>query len=165
MVQTKVIRFECARWKLPNGTTITEEVPNGYRGSHFGPELRSHVIYQSHQNRVPQEKIKKELNDRGILVSEGQINTILLDAAQELSEEKEQILKEGKNSDHIHVDDTGARNKAINGFSTIIGNEFFSYLKSTNSKSRENFLKVLNGNNSLMLDSRRACLKKNYSDS
>jgi len=149
-IQTKVIRFECARWMFADGTTITEELPKGYKGYHFGPELRSQIIYQSHHNRVPQEKIRQELNDKGVLISEGQISAILLDAAQELAEEKEQILEEGKKSNHLHADDTGARNKAINGFSTVIGNEFFSYLKSTNSKSRENFLKILNGSDNLL---------------
>jgi hypothetical protein len=90
------------------------------------------------------------LNDKGILISEGQINKILLATAQELSSEKEKILEEGKKSNHLHTDDTGSRNKAINGYSTIIGNAFFSYLKSTNSKSRENFLIILNGSNELL---------------
>ena len=99
---------------------------------------------------MPQEKIKKELNDKGISISEGQINSILLNTAQEFSEEKEQILEEGKKSNHLHVDDTGARNKATNGHSTVVGNDFFSYLKSSDSKSRENFLKILNGLDNLL---------------
>lgn len=144
-----MIRFKCARWELEDGSTITEEVPSGYKGHHFGPELRSHVIYQNQHNRVPQEKIKKELNDKGIAISEGQINTILSMTAQEFSSEIEQVLAEGIKSSHVHTDDTGARNKAVNGFSTIIGNEFFSYLKSSDSKSRENFLKTLQGQKNL----------------
>jgi len=84
------------------------------------------------------------------LISEGQISAILLNSAQELSHEKEQILSEGRKSNHLHADDTGGRHKAINGFSTIIGNEFFSYLKSTASKSRDNFLKILNGKDKLL---------------
>jgi hypothetical protein len=43
------------------------------------------------------------------------------------------------------VDDTGARHQGKNGYSTIIGNEFFTYIVSTTSKSRANFLRVLHG--------------------
>ena len=46
---------------------------------------------------------------------------------------------------YIQVDDTGARHQGQNGFCTHIGNEFFAYFASTDSKSRVNFLEVLRG--------------------
>lgn len=48
-----------------------------------------------------------------------------------------------KISGHINVDDTGARHKGKNGYCTHIGNEFFAWFESTESKSRVNFLKLL----------------------
>jgi hypothetical protein len=48
-----------------------------------------------------------------------------------------------KISNHINVDDTGARHKGKNGYCTHIGNEFFAWFESTQSKSRINFLKLL----------------------
>ncbi len=45
----------------------------------------------------------------------------------------------------LQVDDTGARHKGHNGYSTIIGNEHFTYIVSTESKSRINFLEILHG--------------------
>jgi hypothetical protein len=41
------------------------------------------------------------------------------------------------------VDDTGARHQGKNGYVTHIGNEFFAWFKSTESKSRINFLELL----------------------
>jgi hypothetical protein len=46
-------------------------------------------------------------------------------------------------SGHINVDDTGARHDGANGYCTHIGNEYFAWFKSTKSKSRINFLKLL----------------------
>jgi Transposase IS66 family len=45
----------------------------------------------------------------------------------------------------VQADDTGARHQGHNGFCTQIGNEFFAYFESTDSKSRQNFLEVLRG--------------------
>ena len=58
--------------------------------------------------------------------------------------EKDALLSAGLAvSDYIHVDDTGARHRGQNGYCTHIGNEFFAWFESTNSKSRINFLKLL----------------------
>ena len=46
-------------------------------------------------------------------------------------------------SNYINVDDTGARHQARNGYCSHIGNEFFAWFKSTDSKSRINFLELL----------------------
>jgi hypothetical protein len=43
------------------------------------------------------------------------------------------------------VDDTGARHNGKNGYCTHIGNELFAWFKSTESKSRINFLELLCG--------------------
>jgi hypothetical protein len=48
-------------------------------------------------------------------------------------------------SRHIHVDDTGARHQGKNGYCTHIGNDWFAWFESTQSKSRINFLQLLRG--------------------
>jgi len=146
-IKVKIIRYRRACWQLPDGTVVTEDLPDEYKNNHFGPELRSYIVLQVHQNRVPQDKVKQQLNDFGIDISSGQINAILLKTAVELSSERDDIFNEGKKSESIHVDDTGARNDGKNGFCTTVCNEFFTYLKSSDSKSRINFLKVLCGQN------------------
>jgi len=46
----------------------------------------------------------------------------------------------------LSTDDTGGRHKGTNQYTTMIGNEFFSVFTTTESKSRINFLKLLQGN-------------------
>ena len=46
-------------------------------------------------------------------------------------------------SRHLQTDDTGARHNGKNGYCTYIGNEFFAWFESTESKSRVNFLSLL----------------------
>ena len=43
------------------------------------------------------------------------------------------------------MDDTGARHEGHNGYCTAVGNDWFAYFESTDSKSRLNFLTVLRG--------------------
>jgi hypothetical protein len=63
--------------------------------------------------------------------------------------EKERILAVGLQvSSYINVDDTGARHKGKNGYCTHIGNEYFSWFESTESKSRINFLKLMRAGSS-----------------
>ncbi len=46
-------------------------------------------------------------------------------------------------SSYINVDDTGARHQGKNGYCTHIGNGYFSWFESTESKSRINFLNLM----------------------
>jgi hypothetical protein len=46
-------------------------------------------------------------------------------------------------SRYVQVDDTGARHQGRNGYCTHIGNEWFAWFESTESKSRINFLQLL----------------------
>ena len=52
-------------------------------------------------------------------------------------------MKERPAETFINVDDTGARHKGNNGYCTHIGNEYFAWFESTESKSHINFLKLL----------------------
>jgi hypothetical protein len=48
-----------------------------------------------------------------------------------------------KKASYIRADDTGAKHQHKNNYCTNIGAEYFAYYKTTSSKSRENFLKIL----------------------
>jgi len=48
---------------------------------------------------------------------------------------------------YVHADDTGARHQGKNGYCTVIGHQWFAYFRSSQSKSRQNFLETLQGNN------------------
>jgi len=145
-VQTTEYRLE--RWQTPNGKYISAQIPAEINGTHFGPELKRYILFQHHSNRVPQNKIHEQLLEVGISISRGEIDKILNDAVSQFRQEKEDILDVGlRNAQCIQTDDTGARHAGKNGFCVIIRNDLFSYYASTQSKSRINFLKVLQGKN------------------
>jgi Transposase IS66 family len=140
------IRFQLAEYVTPDGTTVVGELPPGFQSGHFGPKLVSYVLYQHYQCRVPQPLIYEQLRDLGIEISVGQINRILTEKITPFVNEQHQVLRVGlATAQHIHTDDTGAKHQGKNGFCTVIGNEYFAYFKSSHSKSRQNFLEVLQG--------------------
>ena len=115
-------------------------------GQHFGPDLISYVLHQYHHNHVTQPLLHEELTQRGIVISTGQVNRILTEDKQVFHQEKAALLTAGlTTASYIQVDDTSARHNGKNGYCTHIGNEFFAYFASTDSKSRLNFLQVLRG--------------------
>ncbi len=137
------IRYRRGRWQTPSGDFIIGELPKDVKG-HFGPGLISFVLYQYHGCHVTQPLLVEQLNELEIDISTGQINNILIENKEQFHEEKEEILLTGlKISNHINVDDTGARHKGNNGYCTHIGNEYFAWFETTQSKSRINFLNLL----------------------
>ncbi|WP_430015793.1 hypothetical protein ACQY1Z_17305 [Microcystis aeruginosa FBCC-A68] len=95
---------------------------------------------------MPQTLILEELRELGIDISAGQVNRILIENKESFHREQEQVFQVGlETAEYIHTDDTGARHQGKNGFCTVIGNDLFAYFSSSNSKSRENYLRMLRG--------------------
>ncbi len=137
------ILYKRGRWKTPSGEYIIAELPKHVTG-HFGADLKSFVLYQNYGCHVTQPIITEQLQEIGVDISKGTINNILIHGKDHFHHEKDQILSTGLSlSSHINVDDTGARHKGNNGYCTHIGNEYFAWFESTQSKSRINFLKLL----------------------
>ena len=139
------IRFLLAEYVTTEGNTVVGKLPSQYQG-HYGPTLMSFILYQHHQCRVPQNLILEQLRELGVDISAGQINRILIENKESFHAEQNQILQVGlETAEYIHTDDTGARHKGKNGYCTVIGNDLFTHFSSTNSKSRENYLRILRG--------------------
>jgi hypothetical protein len=138
------IRFQIAEYITVDGKTVVGELPKEYQGRHYGPGLVCYVMYQHYQCRVPQPLIYEQLREWGIDISTGQVNRLLNEQHQIFEQEQHQVLKAGlETATYIHTDDTGARHNGKNGYCTVIGNEDFAYFHSSDSKSRENFLEIL----------------------
>ena len=132
------------RWQTPSGEYILGQLPEYVKGSHFGSTLTAFILYQYHGCHVTQPLIQEQLHELGVSISTGQINNIIINNKERFHDEKDQILSTGlKVSPYINVDDTGARHNGRNGYCTHIGNEYFAWFKSTDSKSRINFLNLL----------------------
>jgi len=137
--------YELERWKLPNGTYLVGQLPENIQG-HYAPQLTSYMLYQYYGCRVTGPILLAQLKELGILISAGQLNNILIQGHGTFHEEKNELLSAGiVATRQVKVDDTGARHQGRNGYSTIIGNEFFTYVVTTKSKSRINFLQILHG--------------------
>jgi uncharacterized small protein (DUF1192 family) len=140
------ICYRRQRWETPDGKYIVGRLPDEISGTHFGPTLIAFILYQYYGCHVTQPLIAEQLKELGIEISTGQISNIIISNKERFHAEKDQILATGlKISGHINVDDTGARHNGTNGYCTHIGNNLFAWFKSTETKSRINFLKLLQG--------------------
>ncbi len=136
-------RYLLEQWLTPEGKIVAGELPSDVNG-HFDSVLKSFILYQYHHCHVTQPLILEQLLEWDINISAGQINRILNENKDQFHAEKDDILQAGlQSSNYINVDDTGARHDGKNGYCTHIGNEFFAWFKSTDSKSRINFLELL----------------------
>ena len=136
-------RYLLEQWQTPEGSIVAGKLPSHVDG-HFDSVLKSFILYQYHHCHVTQPLICEQLQEWGIDISACQINRILNEGKDQFHAEKDDILQAGlQSSAYINVDDTGARHNGKNGYCTHIGNEFFAWFKSTESKSRINFLELL----------------------
>ena len=139
------IRFLLAEYVTIEGKTIVGKLPKEYQG-HYGPTLKSFILYQHHQCRVPQNLIGEQLRELGVDISTGQVNRLLVENKESFHTEQSQVLQVGlETAEYIHTDDTGARHQGQNGYCTVIGNDLFAHFSSTKSKSRSNYLRILRG--------------------
>ena len=138
------IRYRKARYLVPGGEYVTGKLSTRVSNSHFGSTLVAFILYQYYHAHVTQPLIAEQLQEHGVEISSGQINRIISERKGRYHHEKDMILSTGLAlSNYVNVDDTGARHNGKNGYCTHIGNKFFAWFKSTESKSRINFLELL----------------------
>jgi hypothetical protein len=144
-IQSNTILYRRECWLTTDGKFIIAPLPDKVNGR-YGVELKQYILHLNYDLNVPQNLILESLEELGIQISAGALNNILTQGHDVFHDEKEELLETGlKLSSFVSVDDTGARHNGKNGYCTHIGNELFSYFKSTESKSRINFLKLLRG--------------------
>jgi Transposase IS66 family len=145
-VNTKYLR---ARYDLPGGGSVLAPFPAGVlpvESGHFGANLIAYILDQYHQAHVTEPLLLQQLWEYGIDLSAGQLHRILTENKDPYHQEKAEVLAAGlAESSYIGTDDTGARHQGKNGYCTALGNALFAYFESTASKSRLNFLHVLQG--------------------
>lgn len=136
--------FLLERWQTPSGDYVVGRLPDWVQGRHFAPTLVSYILDQYYRCMVTQPLLLQQLHDWEIDISAGQLSSILTEGKEQFHREKDGILDAGLEvSSYVNVDDTGARHEGKNGYCTHIGNEFFAWFESTDSKSRLNFLTLL----------------------
>ena len=137
------VTYRLEVWQAPDGKVIRATLPEEIQGQHFGPALRALMI-NLYSNGMTQPALLDFLYGLGISISTGQISHILLNEAEALAQVSEEILTAGlQEAPYIRVDDTGEKHLHKNSYCTHIGGEHFAYYKTSSSKSRMNFLKLL----------------------
>ena len=140
------IRFRLAEYITEEGNAIVGQLPPEYRYGHYGPLLVGYILYQHYQCRVTQPLVHEQLSEWGVEISKGQLHTLLCEHKESFHAEQQQVLKVGiETAKYIQTDDTGARHQGKNGYCTVIGNQWFTYFRSTDRKSRQSFLETLQG--------------------
>lgn len=137
-IQRRNIAFWISRyWSEELGKVIEGEIPAEFRGRQFGPMLRSFILYQYYKNRVPHDKIRKNLEDWGIAISDGTICNILNNVretfAEDLASARDSAIKK---SSQIHIDDTGAKLNGKSFFTFVVSNKFYTSYSTGPGKNR-----------------------------
>jgi hypothetical protein len=149
LIQSDNTRYLRARYNLPGGGSVLAPFPAGVlpvEGGHFGANLITYILDQYHQAQVTEPLLLEQLGEYGSDISAGQLHRILTENKEHFHKEKNELLVAGlTESSYIGTDDTGARHQGKNGYCTALGNDLFAYFESTDSKSRLNFLQVLQG--------------------
>src|SRR5437588_2101577 len=149
VIQNENTRYLRARYDLPAGGSVLAPFPAGVlpvEGGHFGANLIAYILDQYHQAQVTEPLLLAQLWEYGIDISAGQLHRILSENKDSFHQEKAEVLAAGlTESSYVGTDDTGARHRGHNGYCTAVGNDLFAYFESTDSKSRLNFLQVLQG--------------------
>jgi len=144
VIEAHNTRYRLARWLTPRGEYLIGELPTHLADHHFGPRLRSYLLYQHHHCQVTQPLLHEQLREWGIDISTGTIDALLSADQGAFHAEKDALLETGlATASYVTVDDTGARHRGKNGYVTHIGNAHFAWFQSTPSKSRINFLQLL----------------------
>ncbi len=124
-------------WSNELGKIIEGEIPLEFKGSQFGPTLRSFIIYEYYKNRVPHKKIMSMLSDWGIEISAGTINGILNEPnkifAEDLDSARSSALKK---CSQIHIDDSGAKFNGRNYHTFVVSNKFYTSYTTGPEKNR-----------------------------
>ena len=148
VIKAEATLYRVEKWLTPEGRLVMGELPvplpDEGPGGHFGPTLRSFVLYQYYHAQVTEPLILEELREWEVEISSGELHKLITEGKEQFHREKDEILPVGlRVSGHIHADDTGARHQGKNGYATYIGNEWFAWFATTESKSRINFLELL----------------------
>ena len=137
-------RFRLARWRTPEGDYLKGKLPEEARDHHFGPHLRSYILYQYYHQHVTQPLLLEQLRAFGMDISSGQLARLLTEGHEGFHAETEALLRAGLEvSGYLNVDDTSARHQGKNGYCLYLGSQYFAWYQSSLTKDRLSFITVL----------------------
>ena len=153
-ISRRNLKFVIRRYFSPlEGKVIEGVLPAGFKGSQFGPQLRSFCLYQYYKCRTPHKKIIKMLEDWGIEMSAGALSSILNKQDDVFRDDLASAKKAAiKKQSRVYLDDTGARINGVNANTHGLSNDFFTQYETGFSKSRLSTLRALYGKDEYLID-------------
>ena len=144
-LKTDNVKFHVERWYSPAQKKYIEgKLPPGFKGSQFGPDLRSLVIMLYVGLRSTENKIEQFLKDLGVNISAGEISKILTNVPLKMSEEMYQAKASAiKVHPYLNIDATGMRVGSMSCFNLCHGNDLFSFHATVKDRSRLEAIKSL----------------------
>lgn len=121
------------------------EVPKGFKGHEFGPELRAFVLMLHHQGRVTENKIHSILTSLGTHISIGHINNITQTIPMNIKEELLKARDTAIDNNEVHVDATGININGDSRYLQCICNDSFSWFDLLENRSRYEVLRGIIG--------------------
>jgi len=124
--------------------TFIAPIPAAYKGTEFGPGLKSLVItfYRDSGMTIP--AIERFLQTFDIHISRSTISSILVKGHDNFHQEKEDIFNAGmKACEYQQVDDTGCRVNGNNYYMHVFCNRFFTAYFTRKKKDRLTLLDIL----------------------
>ena len=145
ILRAELVHYRRECFVLPDGRVCVAPLPAGIRAG-YGANVRRFCLMLHAAGQVTTRRLTTLLNDIGLSISRRQVVRLLTEGLDGFAAEDEAVLHAGLvSSPFLAVDDTGARHAGRNGFTTRIGGDHFTVLRTTATKSRLNFLSLLRG--------------------
>lgn len=144
--RNRVFLFET--WYSPAlGRTFRAAWPEGGPQGHYGAGIRSLLSVLHHMSDVTEGQLCNLMKSFGVKMSAGTISNLLKKEAVWALEEQEDILRAGlKCATPKQMDTTANRQKGVNKMTHIITNALFTVFYTTDTRTRLDCLRVLQGN-------------------
>lgn len=155
IIKRRNIQFVINRyWSDELGKVIEGKIPDEFKGSEFGPTLRSFIMYEYYKNRVPHQKIVNMLSDWGIDISEGTVSNLLNNPSKIFAEDLHSARTAAiKRCAQVHIDDSGAKFNGLNYHTFVVSNKFYTSYTTGPEKNRWSAVgAILGGTQQFLID-------------
>jgi len=150
IVQDLIVTTNNIEFKLPMyysaslKKTFIAPMPAEYKGSEFGPGLKSLVITLYRDSGMTIPAIERFLKTFGTQISRSTISRILIEKHDDFHKEKEDIFNAGMKAGlYQQTDDTGCRVNGENYYTHIFCNQLFTAYFTRKNKNRLTLLDII----------------------
>jgi len=144
-IVTDNVKFKLQTFYSPSmNKTFIAPMPPEYKGSEFGPGVKTLVITLYRDSGMTTPAIERFLKTFDLQISHGKISAWLTEEHDIFHAEKEDIIDAGRAaSPYQQMDDTGSRVNGRNHYTHVLCNDFFTAYFTRPGKDRLTLLKLL----------------------